>query len=123
MNESAFQAALARVRELPQVELLHRMFEVRSRRLLGEMPEAHAASYMSGLLIGSDVAGAARLFAAELSAAKVRLIGAPELVRAYSSALEAFGLGAQVIDGGAASLAGLGEIHRLFIEAAQRAAS
>jgi 2-dehydro-3-deoxygalactonokinase len=123
VNESAFKAALARVRELPQVELLHRMFEVRSRRLLGEMPEAHAASYMSGLLIGSDVAGAAKLFAAEVSAAKVRLIGAPELVRAYSSALETFGLGAQVIDGGAASLAGLGEIHRLFIEAAQRAAS
>jgi len=123
VNESAFKAALARVRDLPQVELLHRMFEVRSRRLLGEMPEAHAAGYMSGLLIGSDVAGAAKLFAAEVSAAKVRLIGAPELVRAYSSALETFGLGAQVIDGGAASLAGLGEIHRLFIEAAQRAAS
>ena len=99
------------------------MFEVRSRRLLGEMPEAHASSYLSGLLIGSDVAGAARLFAAEASGAKVRLIGAPELVRAYSSALEIFGLGAQVIDGGSASLAGLGEIHRLFIETAQRAAS
>ncbi len=123
VNQSAFKAALGRVRELPQVELLHRMFEVRSRRLLGEMPEAHAASYMSGLLIGSDVAGAVRLFATELSAAKVRLIGAPELVRAYSSALETFGLGAQVIDGGAASLAGLGEIHRLSMEGAQRAAS
>jgi 2-dehydro-3-deoxygalactonokinase len=121
-NESAFKVALARVREMPQVELLHRLFEVRSRRLLGEMPEAHAAGYVSGLLIGSDVAGAARLFAAELSAAKVRLIGAAELVRAYSSALETFGLGAQVIDGGAASLAGLGEIHRLITGAAQRAA-
>jgi 2-dehydro-3-deoxygalactonokinase len=110
-DESAFQSALARVRELPQVELLHRVFEVRSRRLLGEMPEAHAASYMSGLLVGSDVAGAARLFAQEAAAGKVFLVGAPELVRAYATALGAFGFGTQVIDGAAASLAGLGAIH------------
>lgn len=110
-DDSAFQAALARVRELPQVELLHRVFEVRSRRLLGEMPAAQASSYMSGLLIGSDVAGATRLFAQEAAAGKVFLVGAPELVRAYSTALGAFGFGSQVIDGAAASLAGLGEIH------------
>jgi 2-dehydro-3-deoxygalactonokinase len=123
VNESAFRDALARVRNLPQVELLHRMFEVRSRRLLGEMPEAQAAGYMSGLLIGSDAAGAARLFAPEIAAGRVRLIGTAELVRAYSIALEAFAPGFQVIDGAAASLAGLGEIHAVLQrEAAQRVA-
>lgn len=121
-NESAFRAALARIQNLPQVELLHRLFEVRSRRLLGEIPEAHAASYMSGLLIGSDTAGAARLFAPEIAAGKVCLIGSAELVRAYSMALESIAPGVQVIDGGAAALAGLAEIHRLLIEAAQRVA-
>jgi len=111
-HDAAFDAALARVRDLPRVELLHRLFEVRSRRLLGELPPDHASSYMSGLLVGSDVAGAAALFAAE-AAGKAWLVGTPELVRAYSRALRVFGLNAGVIDGGAASLAGLGEIHRL----------
>ena len=111
-DEAAFDAALARVRELPRVELLHRLFEVRSRRLLGDLPPAQAWSYMSGLLIGSDVAGAAALFGAE-AAGKAWLIGAPELARSYARALRVSGLNAGIIDGGAASLAGLGEIHRL----------
>jgi hypothetical protein len=41
------------------------------------------------------------------------LIAAPGLERAYSTALRAFGLAPDVIDGGSASLAGLGEIFRL----------
>ena len=68
---------------------------------------------MSGLLIGSDVAGAARVFADEIRDKPVYLIAAPGLVRAYSTALRAFGLAPDVIDGGSASLAGLGEIFRL----------
>jgi 2-dehydro-3-deoxygalactonokinase len=113
INESAFEAALARVKSLPGLELLHRIFEVRSRRLLSELPPEDAASYMSGLLIGSDVAGAAKMFAAEARGKPVYLIAVPGLVRAYSSALRAFGLTPQTVDGGSASLAGLGEIFRL----------
>ncbi|HLA72073.1 MAG TPA: 2-dehydro-3-deoxygalactonokinase [Steroidobacteraceae bacterium] len=113
MNDTAFEAGLERVRALPGVELLHRIFEVRSRRLLAQMPPEDAASYMSGLLIGSDVAGAARVFADEIRDKPVYLIAAPGLVRAYSTALRAFGLAPDVIDGGSASLAGLGEIFRL----------
>ena len=123
INDAAYQAALARVKAHPDVELLHRIFEVRSRRLMAEMPAEDAASFMSGLLIGSDVAGAARLFAAETRGKLVCLIAAPELVRAYSSALRAFGLTPEVIDGGSASLAGLGEIFRLSqTRSGQRAA-
>jgi 2-dehydro-3-deoxygalactonokinase len=123
MNEQVFEAALQRVRTLPGVELLHRVFEVRSRRLMSELPAEDAASYMSGLLIGSDVAGAARLFADESRDAPVHLIAAPGLVRAYSTALRAFGLTPGVIDGGSASLAGLGQIFRLSLSSGgQRAA-
>jgi 2-dehydro-3-deoxygalactonokinase len=123
MNDAAFEAALARVRTHPEVELLHRIFEVRSRRLTAEMPAEDAASFMSGLLIGSDVAGAARLFAAETRGKPVCLIATPELVRAYTSALRGFDLTPQVIDGGSAALAGLGEIFQLSQEgSAQRAA-
>jgi len=113
MNDAAFEAGLERLRAQPGVELLHRIFEVRSRRLLSLMPPEDAASYMSGLLIGSDVAGAARLFADEIRDKPVYLIAAPGLVRTYSTALRAFGFSPAVIDGGSASLAGLGEIFRL----------
>jgi len=123
MNDPVFETALQRVRAQPGVELLHRIFEVRSRRLLAELPAEDAASYMSGLLIGSDVAGAARVFADETRGSTVRLIAAPGLVHAYSNALRAFGLIPGVIDGGSASIAGLGEIFRLSQTAwAQRAA-
>ncbi|MEJ0086187.1 MAG: 2-dehydro-3-deoxygalactonokinase [Pseudomonadota bacterium] len=122
MNDQAFDAALQRVRTQPGTELLHRLFEVRSRRLLSELPAEDAASYMSGLLIGSDVAGAARIFADEMTGNPVYLIAAPGLIRAYSTALRAFGLTRGVIDGGSASIAGLGEIFRLSQPAgAQRA--
>ena len=113
LSDAAFEAALARVRAQPERELLHRIFEVRSRRLLGDMPSTDAASFMSGLLIGSDVAGASRSFASQMRGQPVYVIAAPALVRAYSSALRAFGLAPEAIDGGAASLAGLGEIFRL----------
>ncbi|MEO8063743.1 MAG: 2-dehydro-3-deoxygalactonokinase [Pseudomonadota bacterium] len=123
MNDKAFEAALQRVRAQPGVELLHRIFEVRSRRLLSELPADDAASYMSGLLIGSDVAGATRLFADETRGNTVHLIAAPGLIHAYSTALRAFGLAPGVIDGGSASIAGLAEIFRLSQSAgAQRAA-
>ena len=124
MNDRAFDAALERVRARPDVELLHRIFEVRSRRLLSQMPREDAASYLSGLLIGSDVAGAARVFAEEIRGGPVHLIAAPGLVHAYSGALRAFGLASETIDGAAASLAGLGDIFRLTHPAgAQRVAS
>jgi 2-dehydro-3-deoxygalactonokinase len=123
MNDNAFEAALQRVRSQPGIELLHRIFEVRSRRLLSELPAEDAASYMSGLLIGSDVAGAARIFADETLANTVQLIAAPGLIRAYSTALRTFGLTPTVIDGGSASIAGLGEIFRLSQTAGARRAA
>jgi 2-dehydro-3-deoxygalactonokinase len=123
MNDGAFEAALQRVRAQPGVELLHRIFEVRSRRLLSELPAEEAGSYLSGLLIGSDVAGAARIFADELRGNPVCLIAAPGLVHAYSNALRAFGFTPGVIDGGAASIAGLGEIIRLSHRAGDQRAT
>src|SRR5262249_26095390 len=102
-------------------ELLHRVFETRSRRLLGELANEDAPGFMSGLLIGSDVAGAARLFDSEIGG-RVHVVAAPELARAYQLALRSFGHDAVIIDGGAAVLAGLGEIFRLSPMGAQRAA-
>ena len=70
--------------------LLHHLFGVRTRALMGELDSAASASYLSGLLIGHEL----RAF----PASKLSLLGAPELVRMYMRAGEALGVEMQALD-------------------------
>ena len=70
-----------------------------------------AASWMSGLLIGSDVGGALTLFPDLPRAAPVFIIGAPQLSESYSRALARHGRKAVCIEGDKAALAGLTYVH------------
>jgi 2-dehydro-3-deoxygalactonokinase len=118
-NPDAFARGLRRIRESPEAQLPHRIFESRSLRLSGELAAEHAASYLSGLLIGSDVSGALRLLAPAVGNPVVHVIGSSQLSRLYSIALAALGGEVRVLDGTAASVAGLARIHQMG--AAQRA--
>ena len=60
--------------------LLHHVFGVRARHLAGDLAASAQASYLSGLVIGHELA-AARL------ESEVALIGAPHLLRLYDLAL------------------------------------
>lgn len=60
--------------------LLHHLFGVRALGLMGRLPDAGAASYLSGLLIGHEVRAAAL-------SGPVHLIGAPELCAHYAEAV------------------------------------
>jgi 2-dehydro-3-deoxygalactonokinase len=111
-DPAAFEQALRTSAQTP-AELLHRLFECRSRRLSGELHEASAASYLSGLLIASDVDGALRLFADADAAPEILLIGMPALTRGYGTALQARGRSVGCLDGAEAALAGLLLIDRL----------
>jgi 2-dehydro-3-deoxygalactonokinase len=111
-SSRAFAQGLARFNDFPNVPILHRLFECRSRVLKGELPASHAADFLSGLLIASDVAGALDLFADCIVQHTLHVIGAPLLTKAYASALEAHGFGVAPLDGGAASLAGLTHVHQ-----------
>jgi 2-dehydro-3-deoxygalactonokinase len=62
--------------------LLHHLFGVRSRGLFGEVPEAGLASYLSGMLIGREIADMA-----PPAGCPVHLIGAKDLVALYALAL------------------------------------
>jgi 2-dehydro-3-deoxygalactonokinase len=108
---AAFAAGLKRFSDFPAVPLHHRLFECRSRVLSGEMPASHAADFLSGLLIASDVAGALTLFADCIPQRTVRVIGAPQLTQRYATALKIQGYSAAQVDGAAASLAGLTCVH------------
>jgi 2-dehydro-3-deoxygalactonokinase len=114
-----FGRALAHVRESHPGTLIHQIFECRSRRLNGELAPEAAESYLSGLLIGSDVAGALALLTG-LESQPVRLIGAPDLTRLYADALASHARQSVAMDGDAAVVAGLARVHRLLLEREER---
>jgi 2-dehydro-3-deoxygalactonokinase len=103
-----FALGLDFARQNPQTDLLHLLFSARSRVVTGQMPKGDAASYLSGLVLGKDVATAAALF--DLDGA-VPLICAPSLAALYARALAAYDVKTVMIDGDRAALAGLVHAH------------
>jgi 2-dehydro-3-deoxygalactonokinase len=63
--------------------LLHHLFGARTLHLMGRLAEAETRSYLSGLLIGHEVAAAL----AESGARQVELVGAAGLAALYAQAL------------------------------------
>jgi 2-dehydro-3-deoxygalactonokinase len=116
VDGGAFAAGLAHFNEFPQAQILHRLFECRSRLLSGELSSTSVSSFLSGLLIASDVAGTQQLMPGAFTDGKVRLVGSPELTALYAAGLAARGHGAQEVDGAAASLAGLRHVHDQLTE-------
>ena len=86
------------------------LFTARARVVGGDLPPALARAYLSGLLVGADVASGPRLlgFAPD---APVALVGEPALTALYARALARRGVPAQAHDGEAAVLAGLRALH------------
>lgn len=107
-----FTRGLAESARHPEVDLLHRLFQCRSLRLDKQLSAAGAASWMSGLLIGTDVRGALAMFASHDHGVPVHVIGAPQLVQAYAQALERMGRKSIGIDGDRAALSGLAHVFR-----------
>ena len=68
--------------------LLHHLFGLRAASLFGEVAEAEAASFLSGLLIGHEVAAALE----DGVAPPIVLIGSEALSARYAAALDAFGV-------------------------------
>ena len=79
--------------------LLHHLFGLRAASLFDEIGEAEAASYLSGLLIGHEVAAALE----DGVAPPVILIGAERLTSRYGAALDAFGIPHRVAEADAAA--------------------
>jgi len=84
------------------------LFAVRAEVLLGQRRKEDAASYTSGLLIGSDV----RIGLAASGDADITVIGRPELTRLYGAAIEQPGHHAVELDGERCFLAGIHEIAK-----------
>jgi 2-dehydro-3-deoxygalactonokinase len=100
VDGEAFREGLA---EGARRDLAASLFGVRAASVLGEREDSDAASFASGLLIGSDVA--ARM--AETSFDRVQILADPVLGGLYATAIAAAGREPVLIDSHAAFAAGI----------------
>ena len=110
IDAKAFKNGLQSFNAFTHAQLLHRLFECRSRQLNGELRAPSA--YLSGLLIASDVHGALQVLASSVETRLVYLIGSSDLTQLYAAALACHGYKAFRVEGAAASQAGLAQVHR-----------
>ena len=82
------------------------LFGVRAGVLLGQANTDDASSYVSGLLIGTDV----RIGLTWPASARIGVIGRPELTRLYAAAISETNREAVEIDGELCFLAGIQQI-------------
>ena len=100
------------LRGLEDDRLTAELFKVRARVLLGEADAGDAASYGSGLLIGTDV----RTGLQEGADGEIYVMGRPELTALYAEALRIAGREPREVDGERAFLAGARRIVELIDE-------
>lgn len=93
-DERAFAEGVTRARDAGG--LLHHLFGTRTRGLFDELPAGSLASYLSGLLIGHELA------AESAPSSIVHILGAPHLARRYEQALRQLGRAAAILDPDAA---------------------
>lgn len=95
-------------RAMQEAALAADLFAVRARVLLGEGKKEDAASYASGLLIGSDV----KIGLSLPTAADVTVIGRPDLTGLYAAAIGQAERSSRQLDGEQCFLAGIQEIAK-----------
>ena len=112
VSGAAFEEGVKRFNDFPHTQVLHRLFECRSRILNGEIGARSAASFLSGLLIAADIDGALQVLGDLPAKTSVHLIGEPQLTQLYAAALRIRACDAGQLDGAAAALAGLKRVHQ-----------
>lgn len=87
------------------------LFGARARVISGQLERKAAASFIRGLLIGSEIADAMAMHP-DLSGASVPLIGNGPLCALYRSALASVQIASSTVDSHAACLAGFRALHQ-----------
>lgn len=101
--EAGFDAGVARSAELID-GLLAAVFRVRTAQLLDQRSYSWARGFLSGLLIGSEVASLSCLYA---TAGNVCIVGESELTALYRRVFARRGISVACLDGAACVVAGL----------------
>ncbi len=87
------------VREARDARLEDLLFRVRTAGLTGLMAASELADYLSGMLIGAELAAGIERFDARSVGAPIGLLGSPLLTRRYALAMTSFGLAARELPG------------------------
>lgn len=95
-------------------DLLARLFGARAAMVLGKRERVDQASYVSGLLIGSDCDARLAGDFAPAGAEGVDVLASPALGNLYLAALDELGCKARLVDSHAAFLAGITQIWSLL---------
>ncbi len=98
---AAFDLGVASSKKSPF--LSHAIFSARTLRLRGVITPAQVSSYLSGLLIGSEMAA--------LAAEDAWVVGSPSLTLSYQRAARQFGITLHAADGAACFVQGLSQIY------------
>jgi 2-dehydro-3-deoxygalactonokinase len=106
--DEAFRAGVEH--GLSKDDLTAELFSIRARVLLGKAPREEAASYTSGLLIGTDL----RIGLRSAPDGEIIVMGRPELTSLFATALEIAGRTARTVDGEEAFLAGVKHLAELI---------
>jgi 2-dehydro-3-deoxygalactonokinase len=93
-DEAAFRRGLAYARGSAG-GLLRRLFSARTLALFGELPERGVASYLSGLLIGTELREALGCLAEPAAGQEITVVGVADLCGRYLAAIEDAGLRAR----------------------------
>ncbi|MHA6264879.1 2-dehydro-3-deoxygalactonokinase [Arenibacterium sp. CAU 1754] len=101
-NTEAFRSAAAETLRDP-ARLTAGLFPLRAQSLVGTTGPGLARARLSGLLIGAELAAMRSIWQEE----PVTLIGSPDLVRLYETALTGCGVTVTVTDGAGLTLTGL----------------
>ncbi|EBV3467381.1 2-oxo-3-deoxygalactonate kinase [Salmonella enterica subsp. enterica serovar Typhimurium] len=101
----AYAAGLERGLNSPAV--LPSLFEVRASHVLGHLAREQVSDFLSGLLIGAEVASMSESFAAQQA---ITLVAGPALISRYQQAFSAIGRDVSTVDGDMAFQAGIRSI-------------
>lgn len=109
----AFMHGVEEIRRFPGAGLLNRLFECRGRRLSGELSVEDSQSFLSGLLIATDVRDALALLSKNASDAVV-IIGNNSLNNLYAHVLSGMNCSAVTLRADKAVCAGLAQVYQLL---------
>jgi 2-dehydro-3-deoxygalactonokinase len=113
LSTDVFLQAVELAKTLETGQLLNALFATRSCQIDGELKAEDAASYLSGLLVASDIIGSMGLLqkSARQLSAKVAIIGNQKLSHAYQLALGSMGIESQICDPNQIALSGYEAVY------------
>jgi 2-dehydro-3-deoxygalactonokinase len=116
-----FMRGLEAAKTLKGGQLLHALFTIRSLQVTGDLPESQGESYLSGLLIGSDVQGSLALMEHCLpNIESVTLIGDSRLSYYYQLALADMNIAAEICDAMTCAISGYEIIYQSLFKESSR---